>query len=95
MSSTDYAHIRIEHRLTSPMQPKTNGIVERFNRRTEDVLRCHRFQSGEDLEQTVLRYAMLYKLKQPQSALTYRTLLQAMKDWEKLRQWLSEKTAIP
>ena len=35
-------------------------MVERFNGRIEDVLQSHRFQSGEALEQTLLRYAHLY-----------------------------------
>lgn len=35
-------------------------MVELFNGRIEDVLQSHRFQSGEDLEQTILRYGMLY-----------------------------------
>ena len=49
--------LRIEHRLTRPRTPKTNGLVERFNGRIADVLKTHRFASGEDLEQTLTRYA--------------------------------------
>jgi len=30
-------------------------MVARFNGRIEDVLKSHRFRSGEDLEQTILR----------------------------------------
>lgn len=36
----------IEHRLTKPRRPQTNGMVERFNGRIADVLRTHRFNSG-------------------------------------------------
>lgn len=35
----------IEHRLTKPRTPKTNGMVERFNGRIADVLKTHRFNS--------------------------------------------------
>src|SRR6056300_1379428 len=70
----------IEHRLTPPMRPQTNGMVERFYCRIEDVLQSHRFQSGEDLEQTILRYVTLYNQQLPQSALASRPPLQAMKD---------------
>ena len=56
-------------------------MVERFNGRIADVLRSHRFQSGLDLEQTLLRYVALYNHQLPQSALKSRTPLQAMKDW--------------
>ena len=49
------ADFGIEHRLTKPETPKTNGMVERFNGRIGDVLKTHRFHSGEDLAQTLLR----------------------------------------
>jgi transposase InsO family protein len=52
------------------MHTQTNGMVERFNGRIEDVLQSHRFQSGEDLEQTILRYVHLYNSQLPQSALS-------------------------
>ncbi len=38
----------IEHRLTPPRSPQTNGMVERFNGRIEDVLQSHHFRSGEE-----------------------------------------------
>ena len=71
----------IEHRLTKPRTPRTNGMVERFNGRIADVLKTHRFNSREDLEQTLLRYVALYNYQLPQSALMSKTPMQAMKDW--------------
>ncbi|NDY94102.1 IS481 family transposase, partial [Ideonella livida] len=50
----------IEHRLTKPRTPQTNGMVERFNGRLEQVLRTHHFNSAEDLEKTLHRYVWLY-----------------------------------
>jgi transposase InsO family protein len=47
----------IEHRLTPPASPRTNGMVERFNSRIEAVLQSHHFRSGEDLATTLHRYA--------------------------------------
>ena len=70
----------IEHRLTKPRTPKTNGMVERFNGRIADVLKTHRFQSGQDLEQTLMRYVALYNHQLPQSALKSKTPIQPMKD---------------
>ncbi len=49
------ADIGIEHRLAPPMRSQTNGMVERFNGRTEDVLQSHHFRSGAQLDQTILR----------------------------------------
>lgn len=73
--------LNIEHRLTRPRTPKTNGMVERFNGRISDVLNTHRFNSAFDLEQTLLRYTALYNHQLPQSALKSKTPLQALKDW--------------
>lgn len=85
------AELGIEHRLAPPMRPQTNGMVERFNGRIEDVLQSHRFQSGEDLEQTLLRYVHLYNSQLPQSALKGRTPIRALKDWQRQRPELFRK----
>ncbi len=44
---------RIEHRLTKPRTPQTNGMSERFNGRIADVLRTHRFDSSASLKATL------------------------------------------
>jgi len=74
------AELGIEHRLAPPMRPRTNGMVERFNGRIEDVLQSHHFRSGEELEQTILRYVRLYNGQLPQSVLKGRTPIDALKD---------------
>ena len=79
------AELDIEHRLTPPMRPQTNGLVERFNGRIEDVLQSHHFRSGEDLEQTILRYVRLCNGQLPQSVLKGRTPIDALKDWQRHR----------
>ena len=56
-------------------------MVERFNGRIADVLKTHRFNSREDMEQTLLRYVALYNHQLPQSALKSSTPMQAMKEW--------------
>jgi transposase InsO family protein len=61
------AALGIEHRLTRPRRPQTNGMVERFNGRIEEVLRSHHFVSGEDLERILPRYAWLYNHHLPQT----------------------------
>jgi hypothetical protein len=63
----------------------------KFNGRIEDVLQSHRFQSGEDLEQTIPSYVTLYNEQLLQPALTARTPLQAMTDRHKLRTELFRK----
>jgi len=73
----------IEHRLTKPRAPQTNGMVERFNGRISDILKTHHFQSGEDLRATLHRYVASYHHQLPQAALGGKTPLQAMKAWFK------------
>jgi transposase InsO family protein len=71
--------------MTPPASPQTNGMVERFNGRIEEVLQSHHFRSGEDLETTLHRYVRLYNQQLSQSALGSKSPLQAMKDWHKLK----------
>lgn len=76
------AELEIEHRLTRPKRPQTNGMVERFNGRIADLLRTHHFRSGEELETTLLRYAWLYNHHLPQKALGHVSPIEAMKNWQ-------------
>ena len=75
----------IDHRSTPLQSPQTNGMVERFAERIEDVLQSHHFRSGEDLNATMHRYIVLYNQQLSQSLLQSRTPLQAMNDWHKLK----------
>ena len=81
----------IEHRLTKPRSPQTNGMVERFNGRVSDVLNTHRFVCGQDMQETLMRYTALYNHQFPQSALKSKTPIQAMKDWYKTHPHLFHK----
>ncbi|CUH39483.1 Integrase core domain protein [Jannaschia seosinensis] len=85
------AELEIEHRLVPPMHPQTNGMVKRFNGRIEDVLQNHHFRSGEDLEQTILRYVRLYNSQLPQSVLKGRTPIDALKGWQRQKPELFKK----
>jgi transposase InsO family protein len=72
----------IEHRLTKPKTPQTNGMVERFNGRIEQVLRTHRFKQSEDLAATLHRYVWLYNEHLPQKALEHVAPVDSMKRWQ-------------
>jgi transposase InsO family protein len=71
----------IEHRLTKPRTPQTNGMVERFNGRISDVLKTHRFDDSEDLSQTLTRYVFLYNHHLPQAALKSKSPFQSLQHW--------------
>jgi transposase InsO family protein len=85
------AALVIEDRLAPPNSPQTNGLVERFEGCTEDVLQSHHFQSGEELNTKLYRYVWLYNRQLPQSALASKPPLQAMKDWDKRKPNLFKK----
>jgi transposase InsO family protein len=97
------ANLGIEHCLAPPMRPQSeplsaigprtmaSGMVERFNGRIEDALQSHHLHSGEDLEQTILRYVHLYNSQLPQSVPKGRTPINALKDWQRQRPELFRK----
>ena len=60
---------RIEHRLTKPRTPQTNGMSERFNSRSAEVLATTPFDSAEHLADTIKRYVKVYNQHIPQKAL--------------------------
>jgi hypothetical protein len=84
----------IEHRLTQPRTPHTNGMVERFNGRIADVLKTDRFSSRGNLAQTLHRYVHLHNHQLPQSALHSRTPAQAMRDWYDQKPGLFNKNPV-
>ena len=45
----------IDHRLIKPRHPQTNGMVERFNGRISEVLATTRFDSAQNLADTLSR----------------------------------------
>ncbi len=71
----------IEHRLSKPEHPQTNGMVERFNGRIAQLLWTHRLNSAEDLHTTRHRYVWLYNQHLPQKALEHVTPAQTLKRW--------------
>nr|WP_018289602.1 integrase core domain-containing protein [Verrucomicrobium sp. 3C] len=82
----------IEHRLTKPKTPRTNGMVEGFNGRLAQILRTHHFPSSLDLKTTLHRYAWLYNEHLPQKSLNHQTPLQALKTWQQSHPQLFQKT---
>lgn len=84
----------IEHRLIKPGRPQTNGMVERFNGRSSEVLATRRYTSREDLEQTLKRYTWLYNYHIPQKALHHQSPIAVMKEWQTRRPELFTRRVV-
>jgi transposase-like protein len=50
----------IEHRLIKPRKPQTNGMAERFNGRIKEIIQQTRFESAQQLEETLIKYLDIY-----------------------------------
>jgi transposase InsO family protein len=72
------AEAGIEHRLTKPKTPKTNGMVERFNGRIATLLSHNRVATREELRTLLLNYMHTYNNIIPQRALKHQTPAQAL-----------------
>jgi transposase InsO family protein len=73
---------RIEHRLTKPRHPQTNGMVERFNGRISALLATTRFISSEQLEQKLVEYLKLYNHHIVQKNIGHITPIAKLKEWQ-------------
>ena len=79
------ALLHIEHRLSPPRHPQTNGMVERFNGRISELLGQTRFATAAELERTLLNYLQLYNQHIPQRALGHKSPIEALKTWQAKR----------
>ena len=59
--------------------PQTNGMVERFNGRIEEVQHSHNYRSGEELAKTLHQSILLFKQPLPQSYLCSKMPFQTMR----------------
>jgi transposase InsO family protein len=75
--------LNIEHRLSPPRHPQTNGMVERFNGRISEVVQQTRFASGAELQATLNSYMLTYNHHIPQRALGHLSPVDALKSWQK------------
>jgi transposase InsO family protein len=73
--------LNIEHRLSPPRHPQTNGMVERFNGRISEVIKQTRFCSAAELTSTLSNYLLTYNHHIPQRALEHVSPVDALKNW--------------
>jgi len=86
------AEHNVEHRLIRPRRPQTNGMVERFNGRIQEVVRQTKFRSAKELRDTLYQYCRVYNHHIPQRNLGHITPIEALKNWQKTHPHLFKKT---
>ena len=78
----------IDHRLTKPYTPQTNGMVERMNRRVVDnVLTPIKFNNYQELESTIKKYIDSYNLFIKQKNIDYLAPVEFLKSITKYSEW--------
>jgi transposase InsO family protein len=72
----------ISHRLTRPYTPKTNGLVERFNKLLKDkTLGQKWYDSHAALERDIMDFARVYNLAKKHSSIGRKTPLAEAQKW--------------
>ena len=80
----------IEHRLTAPFTPKTNGMVERVNGiiKTNTILK-NKYQNNQEMNQDLAKFVSFYNLFRRHGSLrkelNVKTPFQAIEKWHQLR----------
>lgn len=78
--------LEIEHRLTKPRTPKTNGMVERVNRTIkESTIQITKYNSVEEMKEDLLKFLKHYNLVRRHTSLKkeikVKTPIEAYKFW--------------
>ena len=72
----------IEHRLTKPYTPKTNGMVERVNRKvSENVLKVVKFKSLDEMKITIFQYFYNYNFYIKHSSIGRKTPIEMIEKY--------------
>lgn len=79
----------IEHRLTEPFTPKTNGMVERVNRTIKDhTIKINKYENLEQMESDLYSFLQIYNTVRRHSSLrkelNVKTPLKAVHKWYEL-----------
>lgn len=80
----------IEHRLTKPHTPKTNGMVERINDTIKSAtLKANKYSNYKEIELDLYRFLIFYNFNRLHSSLKrelkVRTPYEAIEEWYKIK----------
>ncbi len=72
---------KIEHRLTKPYHPSTNGMVERYNRRIEEILAENHFDNYILMMDALKKYLNCYNYWIKQKVLGFKSPVDMIKEY--------------
>lgn len=74
----------IEHRLTKPYTPKTNGLVERTNGLIQEgTYKKHKYAGHPEMTDGLHQWLLCYNLRRANRAISRKTPYQAVCEWHK------------
>lgn len=90
---------KIEHRLTEPFTPKTNGMVERLNRTIKDnTIKLHQYENLEQMKNDLDGFFMTYNTLKRHSGLwkelNVKTPIKAIHKWFELEPQIFKEKPI-
>ena len=90
---------KIEHRLTKPFTPKTNGMVERVNRTIKDnTIKINKYENLEQMESDLYGFLQTYNSVKRHSSLrkelNVKTPLKAVHKWYELEPEIFKENPI-
>jgi transposase InsO family protein len=89
----------IEHRLTAPFTPKTNGMVERVNRTIKDhTIKINKYDNLEQMQADLYSFLQIYNAVRRHSSLrkelNVKTPLNAVQKWYELEPEIFKENPI-
>lgn len=87
----------IEHRLTQPYTPKTNGLVERMNGLTKEATtKAHRYETAEQMTEDLSAWFVRYNFCRKHRRVGNRTPYEATVAWHEKQPelFIREPTAL-
>ena len=87
----------IDHRLTKPCTPQTNGMVERVNRTIKDsTIKTKEYKNHQEMEDDLNKFMRYYNFNRRHSSLKkelkVRTPFEAIEEWYKIQPEIFKKT---
>ena len=74
--------LAVDDKLRRPEKEQSSEMPEHFNGKLEDIFQTDKFQADKDLEKIIYRYVNIYNSHLPQKALSNKSPIDSMKQWQ-------------